>query len=533
MTSPTLHIDMTFGDVLLDTFGREILDTYGRNILDLGWVDVRGDVLTDTPTNIFQGQKNGDAVDRVADPGTIKLVMNNNDTNSGGVMGYYSPDSGNKRPRFDTGLRVRIGLEKDDIIEWLSLGRVINIKPVPGLLNNKLVDVICGDWIEVASRTPIPRIPVQENIEDDGLIQTLLDELDDAPLETDLDVGAYTYTYGLTDVQDEETRVLSVLQTIAQCGLGRIFITGGVTSGEILRYVNLYSLLSVVDPVATFVNAFIDMEAERKANRRVKRVVATGYPMATDASPVVLYTLINEISIPAGEQIEFIGTFRDPNDSSARTIAAVNVVTPVINTDYKFSSISGSGTDLNASLEILDWDVGARSFKIILKNNAVSTGYLWFFQPRGEGLYPYDAITYTAIDTTIKESEGITVNLDLPYHADYYTLKEIAEAVLGWYSTEATSVPFIDFVPTASDEDYEKFIASKPGEVISATESVTGISQNMVVIGREIGIWNNGVHVTERLYLMPVQQVENALYFTLDTLNQDDLDGDNAIIAFG
>lgn len=526
-----LHIDMTFGDVILDTYDREILDTYGRNILDLGWVDVTDDVLTDTPSNVFQGQKKGDAVDRVADPGTIKLVMNNSTSNSGGVMGYYSPDGSYTRNGFANGLRVRIGLEKDSVIEWLSEGRVIDIKPVPGLLNKKITHVTCGDWIELAARTNMPRIAVQQSQTDDALLQTIINAMNNAPKETDFETGAYAYDYALTDVQDEETSVLSVLQTIAQCGLGRIFIVGGTTSGEVLKYVDLYSLLSVAEAVATYNNAFIDTDAQRRTNKRIKRVVATGYPMAKDASPVVLYTISQQIAISAGATIEFSGNFRDPNASSSQSIAAVDVVQPVVNTDYKFSSTSGSGTDLNASLEILDWEVGTRTWRIQVRNNAGSTGYLWHYQVRGEGLYPYDSISYTAVDTTIQE--GVTLNLDLPYHDDYYTIQSIADAMLGWYSVEATELPYIDIVPTASDEEYARFLASKPGEVVAVIESVTGVAQNMVVVGRDIAVWHGGAYVTARLYLMPVQQVEDALYFTLDTLGQDDLDGDNTIIAFG
>ena len=224
-------------------------------------------------------------------------------------------------------------------------------------------------------------------------------------------------------------------------------------------------------------------------------------------------------------------SFRDPNASSAQSIAAVDVVQPVVNTDYKFSSVSGSGTDLNASLEIVLWEAGTRTWRIQVRNNAGATGYLWHYQVRGKGLYPYDAISYTAVDSTIKE--GITLNYDLPYHDDYYTIKSIADALLGWYSVEATDLPFIDIVPTASEEEYARFLVSKPGAVVTVIEDVAGVAQNMVVIGRDVSIANGGAYITARLYLMPVQQVESALYFTLDTVGQDDLDGDNTLIAFG
>ena len=528
-----LHVEMPFGDVILDTYDREILDTYGRNILDLDWVDVQADVITETPITIFQGQRGGSPLDRVADSGTIKFVLNNNDSNSGGVMGYYSPDSLNKRGGFEIGARVRVGLTKSAVTEWLSQGRVIDIKPAAGLLENKLVDVTCGDWIETASRTPMPRLPIQQSVTDDQVIQTIVNNMDDAPAATDLEVGAYTYPYALTDVEDEETRVLTVLQSLAQSGLGRIFITGGATSGEVLRYVDLYSLLTIGTPVAAFNDAFLNLEALRRAYKRVKRVVATAYPMAKDASPVVLYSLTNEIALAAGAEAEFVGFYRDPNANSSASIAAVDVVTPVVNTDYKFSSVSGSGTDMNASLEIVAFTAGAKSFKTRVRNNGAVTGYLWFYQTRGKGLYPYDTISHVAVDTTIKENEGATLTYDLPYQAGYTITKEIAEAMLDWYSAEATDVPSFEYLPSASEADFTKFLACKPGTLITVSEGVTNIAYTMILLGREINIWNGGAYISERLFVTPAQMVESALYFTLDTLGQDDLDGDNTILAFG
>ena len=379
----------------------------------------------------------------------------------------------------------------------------------------------------------MPRIPVQTSVTDDQIIQAIVDALDEAPNETDLDVGAYTYEYALTDVEDDKTKVLTVLQNVAQCGLGRIFITGGATSGEVLKYVDLYSLLSVVEPVAAFNNTFTATEASQRANTRLRSAIAIAYPMVKDSSPVVLYTLSSPITIAAGAAFEFIGYFRDPNASSSRTVAAVDVVAPVVNTDYKFSSVSGSGNDLNADFVVSAWEVGSRSFRIAGTNTSGSTGYLWQFQVRGEGLYPYDTISYPAVDTSIRESEGAALTYELYYQSDYLIAKEVATSLLGWYSVEASNMPFIEFVPTASDADYQKMLDCKPGEVISVTESVTGISYGFLIVGRELAIWHGGRHITERLFIIPLLQVESGLYFTLDTLGQDDLDGDNTILAFG
>jgi hypothetical protein len=534
MTTPdALLFQMSLGAPILDMLDDPILDMTGDPILDMGWVDVQGDVITETPISIFQGQHNGEPLDRVADAGTIKFVLNNNNSNSAGLVGYYSLGHSNQRPGFGKGLLVRVGIEKDAAIEYLSQGRIISIEPTAGLLSNKRVDVVAADWIEIASRMPMPRIPVQEGVTDDQVIATIVAAIDDPPAETDLGTGAYTYDYALTDVDDGETKVLAVLQRLAQSGLARIFVVGGPTSGEILTYVDLFGLLSTGTPVAAFNNDFTDMQVKSEAYARVKRVQVTGYPMRKEASPVVLYNLTSEISIAAGEEVEFIGFYRDPNASSSRSIAAVDVVTPVINTDFRLSSLSGSGTDLNADLQILDFQPGAKSYSIKVRNNAAVAGYFWFFQVRGFALYPYDSISYTINDPSIKEGEGITLNYDLPYHSNYYTIKDIGTALQRWYNPDVIDVPTLEFTPTLSDADFNKFLACKPGTIISVTDDVTAVSYIMVVLGREINIWNGGNYITERLFITPAQQTENGLFFELDVLGQDDLDGDNTILAFG
>lgn len=535
MTAPTaIYVEMPFGNAILDTDGGEILDTFSRTVLDLDFVDVQADVLAVAPIEIMQGSRNGEPLDRVGDPGTIKLVLDNSQWNTGGVAGYYSPDSTNVRPGFGLGTLVRVGLEWDGSDEWLAQGRIIEISPEPGLLGTKHVYVTAGDWLELASRTPMPRIEVLENVTDDQVLQQVVDALAlDAPFETDFETGAYTYNHALTDVIDEETMIVSVLQSIAQNGLGRIFITGGASSGEILKYVDLYTLLDIDTPVASFVDAFTDAQARRLSRRRVKRVVASGQSFTVNAG-ATLYTLPGEIIISAGQSVEISGFYRDADANSSATIPAKNVITPVVGTDVNFSSVSGSGSDLNASLSIDAFEIGARSFRAVVRNGHGSTnGYLWKFEVRGDALLPYNTVDYTAADNTINERDATTLQYDLNYHDEYATIAEIAEALLGWYSVEASDFPYIEFVPSLSDDDFQKFVDAKPGTLISNTESVTGISYNFVVVGRHVQIHNGGQYIVCRLYVTPALQIESGLFFTLDVLGLDDLDGENTILAFG
>jgi hypothetical protein len=529
-----LHVEMALGEAILDMTDDPILDMTDDPILDSAWVDVQDDVLTEAPIKIFQGQRNGDLLERVADIGSITLLMNNNPTNSGGVVGYYSPDHGNRLSGFANGLKVRVGITKDAVQEWFTQGKIVAIDPMPGLLNNKTVQVMITDWIETASREgSMPSIGVQEGVTDDQVIQLIVDAMEDKPTETDLNVGAYTYDYALTDVEDGKESVLGVLQRLAQCGLGRIFITGGATSGEILTYVDLYSLLTSAEAVASFNDDQIEMGASRKAGNRVRNVNVTVYPMIKDAAAVTLFTLPQELAIPGGGEVEIRCFFRDPNGSSSRSIPAVEITSPIVGSEIQFSSTEGAGSgDLNSSLSVTTFTPGSRSAYIKMKNNGGTLGYLQL-DIEGKGLYPYDSLSYSAVDASIRQGEGVNVDYDLPYHGDYYTGKEIADNLLTWYSPEMTEAPSIFYTPSLDEDAFDKLMVSKPGKIVNVSESVTGFAYAMIVVGREIEIWNGGGYITERLFITPAAEVESGLYFTLDTLGQDDLDGPNTILAFG
>jgi len=534
MTAPdSFSIDMQIGLPVLDTYSREILDTADRNVFDIGgFADVLDDILSDPPILIEQGMRDGsDPRDRVADSGTIRFEMDNSAFNSAGTLGYYSPDSINKRFGFGLGTRVRVWLIKDSVTDFLAEGRIIDIAPNPGLLGDKRVSVVVGDWIEYAARTVMPRIAVQEGKADDEILDAIMAALGSgAPITTAFDTGDFVYEYALTDIVDEETTILSVLQSIAQSGQGRIFITGGASSGEVLTFKSLTNLGSPGAAVATFVNDIMGAKIKRAVRTRIRKITSTAFPYQKDGSTVALFNLTKSLPIAAGTEAEFIGYFRDPNASTDSKIPAVDVIQPVVGTDFNFSTLDGSGTDLNGSLSILTWEVGAKSFKVRVRNTSVSLGYLWFFQIRGKGLYPYDEVSYTANDSSIPENEGIALNYDMFYLSTLATLTEITDALLSAYSTESTNVYYFDFVPSLSEGDFDKLMKIKPGTILNFTENVSGISYTMLVIGREIKIWNKGNHITERVNIVPQIQGD-AVYLTLDLLGYDALDSVN--IAFG
>lgn len=509
MTVPdALYIEYySEGYDLLDMQSNTILDMEGNTILDMGeWIDLAGDVLGEPPIVIFQGQRNSGPQDRVADSGSIRFTLKNGIDTSGGVVGYYSPDHASVRNRWGLGKVVRVGLESAGVIDYIAQGKIMSIDPVAGNLSNKTVDVVAADWMDIASRTTMPWIKLGdvENSRDDQVIQVILDALDDPPDSTDFDTGSYTYLYPLNDLNDGKDTVMTVLQRLAVNGLGRIYIVGNTTSGEVLKYVSKNTLVAGGTAVATFDNDFDEMELSRQAYRRAKRVIVTanGY---TAYSLQQVYQLPAEVSVGAGATVEISGDFADVTgmvDLNKECPASVYGQT---GSDIQFSATSGSGlNDLSANLTTV-LTLGINSFKASLSNSAVVTGYLnlfnFFGSGSGYGLFANTKNVYEVEDASIPEGQGVTIQWSAPYQNTYAKAKEIGDLLMSWHGNDITEVKYLRFTPTLDAENYAKMIDCKPGTLVNVKDDVTGIDADMLAIGFELQIWNNGNLMKETLYL--------------------------------
>lgn len=525
MALSKIEVEASFGAPLLDPNGDTVLDPAGNRILVPGW-SAWTDVLDD-PIEIVRGLFDPSPASRVADTGSMKLTLDNSANNSAGLVGYYSPDSENCRQFFANGLQVRINLERVSPY-YKFQGSISNIDPEPGLLSRKVTFVEVVDWMDVASRTPMPRLAVQQSQRDDQIIQTVLDALDKAPQDTDLDIASDTYDYALTDIRDESDKVVAALQSLMLSGFGRLYIIGGTSSGEVLKYQTLSSLVEATTPAATFDNSFLSMNAERTAYKRLKRVRTTVYPMEIDSSYQVVYNLPQSIGIGAGETVTIELYFRDTNSGGKNRLAVIDVQDLVVDTDYKFSSSDGSGNDKNSDLDIDAFTAGSNSVYMQLTNSSLAKGYLWFMQIRAKGLYRYDPLTYTAENSDIKESEATTLDLPLPYQSDYNVARDRAIAIQLAYNDETTDVPSIVFNGGQDDLHMDYAVNLEPGALIEAVDDVIGISQYFYEIGYRmtIGALND---IKVELAVVPANLLGS--FCKLDYSGRAELD-DTAILGY-
>lgn len=491
------------GYEILDMTGATVLDMASEAILDPGeWFDLTSDVTTETPIVVFQGQRNSGPDDRVADSGSIRFTLRNDAGCSGGVVGYYSPDHASVRSMWGLGRIVRVSLVKDGVTDYLSQGRIVTIEPSTGNLNEKTVDVVIADWMDIAARTNMPWISLGDvdGFTDDQVLQHIFDNLDDAPDSTDFDTGTYAYAYPLSDLNDGNDKVLTVMQRLTRSGLGRIYIVGNTTSGEVLKYVSLTTLLAGGSTVATFDNDFESLALTRQAYTRAKRVNVNTIGYLEHPSVVQLNSATQVIyKINPGETIAIKKKYVD-GDGAVDAGADVQCVS-LTSFAYGFNSaIDFLGTDLIANLTGISYTVGVNEVKAFFTNSGATTGYL-MVSMAGHGLlykYPY---LYTVEDATIPEGQGVTIDWNAPYQNTYAGIQAIGDYLMDWFGADSTQVKSLTFTPTVDAENYAKMRDCKPGTLVRVTDDVTGIDADMLAIGFELQIWNSGKLMRETLYL--------------------------------
>lgn len=518
-------VEMDFGGEILDTNGNNLLDTFGANLLDTGY-GVCADVL-DAPITLRRGVGYASETERVADAGVMKLVLDNSINNSAGLMGLYSPDSGNLRLGFGIGTIVRLNLPySTDYYKFM--GRITRIEPDTGLLGEKRVAIEVSDWMDIAARTLIPRIAVQTSATDDEVLTAIIAALDTQPYETEFDVGDYTYAYALSDINDERMTVMNAMQRLALSGLGRIYVIGGTVSGEKLIYESHTEQTTEKALVLDLLNEFTEMKAYRAAYERVRQVNTTVYPMDVDTAPSVVYSLPSSITLAAGASATFTAFFRDTSTGGRDRLSVVNPVTPVSNTDYKLSSVNGSGNDLNASLGVtVEW--GGNSAQVTVTNNHGSTtGYLWLFNLRAYGLYRNDPMQYVATETAIAEGYGQNLDYRMPYQASYNVGRDVAIALLDELSDEESVVSSVEIIWNVSEEVFEAARTLECGDRVGVSDDVTGITNVYTVIGFDLSIQSVGF-IKQTLRLLPFRQ---ATFAQLDIDGLSELDGADTNLGY-
>lgn len=442
------------------------------------WTSLGNDVLL--PIEATWGIQGNGPTDVMAGTGELHFDLDNSLRNSGATLGWYSPAFSGKRSGWTFGIPVRLVLTYLGVDYVRFYGKVAAISPLPGRYQERRVHVVAYDNVYDLMQADARQTTVQINQSESTLITDVLAAIPSTaqPLATSLDAGLDTFRYTFDNV-GPGSKAARVLKDLVVSSLGILFVNGDGT----LTYTNRHSR-AVAASSATFSNDMVALEVPSNLDGVYNRVRTTIHPKSIDAAATtVLFSLQGTPPlVSAGETVTIWGTYYNPTQTQ-QLIGGTSQVTPLVaTTDYTANTASdGSGTDLTASVSVVA-TAFASTVKLAVTNNGALPAYLTKLQIRGKGIYDIGAQTF---ERYVAMSYGdLSLEIDMPYQADPEIGQSAADYVTLQYDNLAQQVSSMEFVANRSDTFMQQALLRKPGEVVTLSETVTGLSSVKAAIQR-------------------------------------------------
>lgn len=484
------------------------------------WTPITVDYRAAPGIMLSRGKRGNGPLDRIASTGTLAFVLDNSTKNLGGQLGYYSPDHATPCAGWDLGTRVRLIITYSGTPYYKFLGKVADIDPIPGQYGERAVLVTAVDYMDELAGHKLKRITAQSSVRGEELLAAIVANMPNAPTATAYGAGVDTYARGLHSERDEATTGMNACQKIAQSGLDDIYITGDLTAGETLVYRSRHERIKTTTVTASFSDTMTGMKARRARDAIYNQIKTITHPVQRDTSPVILYSLQQEICLGAGQVYTFVARYTDPL-SSGRRVSSEDMVVPVADTDFRMSSVPGNnGNDLNTSLGV-SWTVGANSTEVTLTNGADRTGFINRFNLRGYGLYEYDPVEITGQDDASRTLHGDRpLNYDMPYQDNSNVGMDFKNYLLGWRHDPITQIEAVELAANTSDYLMTAVLALDVGKRITVAETVTGLSADYFVNGYNLSIEAGGLI---RCTLGPLDTIDTTQYWLLGVAGSSEL----------
>jgi hypothetical protein len=460
-----------------------------------GWVDVTEDVVSAIKAK--WGLAGSSPTDRVAEPGTMAFDLNNSATCSGGVRGYYSPDSPDRRSGFTLGAKVRLVMSHELFGERVQFqGEINRAKPEAGVAS-PITSVEVVDWMEAAALAPLIGEPVQVNADSHAIFRAIVGAVDAQPPNGIRVIpGSDRYPYALDTAQDESAKAVSELQKLALSEYALIYVEGGEAIFEGRRWRGR----PVPDPVFTLDEDEQLLVVALTADDRdllVNRAQVTAHPRLVDASATtVLFANGAALKIPAGTSITIDCQYRDPSQRSQR-VAGLDMQAPV----YSLNTLEdGSGRNITASLGV-QATFGGSSAKVTLTNTGGADGFVpqGALQLVGRGLYDFQPIMADYIDQESVDLYGENiVQYDMPHQDDPRHADDLARFIVNVFSRPRTLATSVTFLANWNEECAEQLFLRTISDRVAVNAPSAGLIESEYWIdGWAIEVHQSGItHVT-------------------------------------
>ena len=446
-----------------------------------GWTDLSADVnLGASPISLDYGIRGGGPTNRVAAVGTLSFVLKNSERSSGGVNGYYTPGHVNARSGWDLGVAIRLRIGYGGLWYYKFRGTLISIDPDAGLYRRRSVTCVAHDWLDEALNSYVRDTEVQLNKRSDQIVATLVQNSSRRqPTATDYKQGQSTFAYALDNVRDEKTSLMRALADVAYSEIGYLYMKGDNLQGGTLCFEDRHHRPKAV-PLATFNDDMFELDVLRSRSDILNHVNTVVHPRQVDAAATtVLYQLTTTETvpeIPAGGTLPMTVFFKDATGRFVR-VGATDVVTPVPGTDYIANTqADGGGSVITGDLS-LSFSASSNTGTISLTNNGSQTAYLTTLQVRGKAIADRFELSVFKHNEASEEAYGEhDITYDVAYEGSPIYALGVCDWFLSLYGDPRMVISAIRLKSNKSAAMMLQSLAREPGDKITITESMTGIS---------------------------------------------------------
>lgn len=305
--------------------------------------------------------------------GSATVVLDNHDqrynpyNSSSPLYPNISPD---RYARIDVAYYVGVILTARTIFE----GKITDIKPVSrDRVRIEMEDGLA--WL----RDTTTDIVLETNTTADVVIGNILDNVDwPAIYGRNLDSGTDVYDY----VWADNVNAKKAINDIVGAGIGTYYVA---SNGQFVFRSRHYNRSSskTIDDSELLKEIQIRMPWEYQRNSSKVNV----YPLATQNTST-LWTLQENTFIEAGDSATFTVLYKYDNQE----VPAINVVTPVANTDYTMNTASdGSGADTTGDFTVSATKYG-QTAELVVSNTGGDDSYITLLKIRGDAITSEDVI---------------------------------------------------------------------------------------------------------------------------------------------
>lgn len=534
--TPTTWVDATIDEVAI--YNVVLTPTQiGNHVAcySFPWTPVTVDTRAARGLSLKYGIGDGGATSLVADTGEARWYMDNSAKNFAGQQSYYSPASSHCRGGFKQGIPARIKFTYSGVPYYKFVGRVKDIVPLPGIHEEQSTLMTAVDYMDELAEAVLTagKIPPILNATIDQVVQSLLTAMNSWPTGTSIDAGIGSWPYALIAGTAGKVDPLSEVQRAAtsECR-GYVYMKGDTTAGGVLRVENRHYRPQTITPASTLTdtNLFPGMEQLSSTDDIINHVEATFHRRRIDPAPVVLYSAATVYHLGPLATASIFAAFRDPTQTvsvDSWRVAGVSMVPPAATTDYLGNSAAdGTGADLTASLTVSAAFAGTGAVITVVNTSLsdvylVTTGAAPMLQLRGYGLYDYDSPVVISEDISSQNQYGShNVPIDLTYESSQEVAQGGADDIRSDWSNPVGYVTRVVFLANDTDASMTMALAREPGDLISVTETVTGISGKFFINAVEFNV-SDGIIIWCTWTLAPYPALT---YCILDAVGYAELD---------